>query len=82
MSFSLESDVEFEADNMDQALMKLALHFMSRMEAGPVLLINDNPPIDMVKIIKNGIPPLSEADAAGYINIDVRGDFNPPEMLQ
>jgi len=82
MKFSLESDVEFEAENMDQALIKLALHFMSRMQSGPIILINDNPPIDMVKIIKNGVPPISEDSANGYIDIDVHGDYAPPEMLQ
>ena len=82
MIFSLSSDVEFEADNIDQALIKLALHFMSRMEAGPILLINDNPPIDMVKIIQSGITPLTDDDAAGYIDIDVHGDFEPPAMMQ
>ena len=82
MKFSLESDVELEADNMDQALIKLALHFMSRMQAGPIMLINNNPPIDMVKIIRGGVTPLSENDAAGYIDIDVHGDFEPPVTIQ
>lgn len=82
MKFSLDSDVEFEADDMDQALIKLALHFMSMMQSGPILLINDNPPIDMVKIINSGIAPISEDTADGYINVNIHGDFEPPVMMQ
>ncbi|MCK4870768.1 MAG: hypothetical protein KAS93_06635 [Gammaproteobacteria bacterium] len=82
MKFLLDSDVEFEAENMDQALIKLALHFMSMMQAGPVLIINDTPPLDMVKIIKDGVPPLSEDTADGYINVEIQPNHEPPVMLQ
>lgn len=82
MKFTLDSAVEFEADNMDQALIKLSLHFMSLMQSPPLLLINDAPPLDMVKIIKSSISSLNNETTDGFINVDFIVDHQQPRMMQ
>ena len=82
MKFSLESDLEFEAKSHDEALLKLALHFISLMEMRPVLCFKDRPPIDAFGSLINNVPSLKEPAADGYIDVDVHGDYAPPEMLQ
>ena len=82
MKFSLDSDLGFEADTRDEALLKLATHFMSLMESRPAFFLKDQPPIDAFgALIQNG-PSLNESTTEGYIDVDVHGDFEPPVMLQ
>ena len=82
MKFILDSDVEFEADNMDQALIKLALHFMGLMQTTPILLINDEQPLDMIKILKSAVQPLADDTTDGFINVDFLVDHEQPTMMQ
>ena len=82
MKFSLESDLEFEAKTRDEALMKLAMHFMALMEARPACIIKNEKPIDAFGTLIKNMPSLNEPTTDGYIDVDVHGDFDPPEMLQ
>jgi len=82
MKFTLDSEVAFEADNMDHALIKLALHFMSLMQAPPILFIDKQPPLDMVKIIQGAIQPISKETTEGFIEVDFLVEHKQPSMMQ
>jgi len=82
MKFSLESDLDFEAETRDEALLKLATHFMSLMDRRPAFFFDTKKPVDALgTLIQNG-PTLNEPTTDGYIDVDVHGDFEPPAMLQ
>lgn len=82
MKFSLECDLDFEAQSHDEALMKLALHFIGLMRNRPSLLFKGQPPLDVLGSMIQNMPSLDEPTTDGYIDVDVHGDFEPPEMLQ
>jgi len=82
MKFSMDSELDFEARSRDEALLKLALHFISLMGNRPVFYIDNKPPIDVLGTLIKSMPSLENPTAGGYIDIDVHGDFDPPEMLQ
>jgi len=82
MKFELQSDINFEADTIDHALMKLALHFMSLMKESPVLVVNNEKPIDMIKVINSAVPQISKDTSDGFINVDFVSEYKIPEMTQ
>ena len=82
MKFSLESDLEFEADSTDEALLKLANHFLAQMETRPLFYIGDNQGFDALNAMIENTPTLSGPSTEGYIDVDIHGDFEAPEGLQ
>lgn len=82
MKFSLESNLDFEAVTRDEALLKLALHFLSLMDYRPPLVHKGHPPMDVLGTLIKNMPSLSGPATNGYIDVDVHGDFPPPELLQ
>ena len=82
MKFSLESELDFEAKTRDEALLKIAIHFMSLMEFRPTLILPDRTPIDAFGTLIKNMPSLNETTTEGYIDVDVHGDYEPPTMVQ
>jgi len=81
VKFSLESKVYFEAKTRDEALMKIALHFLALMDNRPSFIINNKPPVDALGTMIQTMPSLNEQTTSGYIDIDIHGDYAPPQMI-
>lgn len=82
MKFSMDGEIDFEAKSRDEALLKLALHFISLMKNRPVFFFDNKPPVDAFGTLIKSMPSLDDPVTKGFIDIDVHGDFDPPEMLQ
>ena len=82
MKFSMDSELDFEARSRDEALLKLALHFVGLMGNRPKLLLENQPPLDVLGALIKNMPSLNDPVTKGFIDIDVHGDFDPPEMIQ
>lgn len=82
MKVMMVGDVEFEAESTDEALLKLAVHFLGQMSGKTRLMLKGPPPIDAIEIMIESLPHLDEVSTEGYINVEFLGNHAAPEMLQ
>lgn len=82
MKVIMVGDVQFEAKSTDEALLKLAVHFLSQMKGRPQFIIKNQPPLDAIGTMINTFPHLDVSSTAGYIDVEFLGNHPPPEMMQ
>lgn len=84
MKFEMTGDIAFEAKDIDEALLKLGLHFISQMGSRPIYIPHDKsiPAIDVLGVLIDGTKKLTDTECDGFINTDILSDFDMPEMMQ
>ena len=82
VKFTLASNVEFEAENMDEALMMLALHFIQQLQFRPKFILPDMPPIDAFGTLINNMPTIDVPETEGFIKVDFKTEYQAPDMMQ
>lgn len=82
MKYLLTGELGFEAVSNDQALIKLALHLITKMEKKPIIFIDSNHELDLIEFMIKEIPSIVTERTTGFISIFPMCDHSPPKRLQ
>ncbi len=89
MKFTMNSDIEFEAESPDDALLKLGLYFIAQMDNRPILAMHSNEDLsdaplklDVVGMLESGTAVMTDENVSGNTFIAMKGVFSEPKMLQ
>ncbi len=89
MKFTMKSDIEFDADTPDDALLKLGLYFITQMDNKPILTMHQNEDLsdepvklDVISMLENSTNVMTDDNTNGNTFIAMKGVFSEPKMLQ
>jgi hypothetical protein len=85
MKFTLKADVVFEADTPDEAMIKLAMHFMMMMVDKPVLQVQVNSMpynLKVLDIMSKRVESLDNSKPEGGMIVSINGIHEEPRMMQ
>jgi len=85
----MSSEISFEADTPDEALLKMGLYFFAQMESRPQLSVieTDDPEaqavtLDVIDIMTMDLDVITHENSSGNVYMAAKEVFRPPEMLQ
>lgn len=89
MKFKMNGELDFEARNPDEALLKLGLYFIAQMENPPQMgLHNESDPtqpdimLDVMGMLADKLKVITPVNSTGYVSVFGQGVFVTPEMMQ